>query len=132
MSNKYSIINSNLIMASFNLYNIKSDDKIIIQDTISFKSIIDNIIIAYVLRYISCSDAEKSLVNVTYEIKLKSEDGDLDSVAEDIKSGINIFSNVFSRISLTISELTNASLLGAVITPPMYDKNTINIVNDCK
>lgn len=132
MSNKYSIINSNLIMASFNLYNIKSDDKIIIQDTISFKSIIDNIIIAYVSRYISCSDAEKSLVNVTYEIKLKSEDGDLDSVAEDIKSGINIFSNVFSRISLTISELTNASLLGAVITPPMYDKNTINIVNDCK
>ncbi|MBQ8522764.1 MAG: hypothetical protein IJ458_03790 [Clostridia bacterium] len=46
---------------------------------------------------------------------------------KDIKKGMGILNAAFSKISLTISEITNNSSLGALITPPTYDINNIKI-----
>lgn len=104
-----------------------------INDSISVEKIKKETANLIVSRTINFTPLVNAYVKVAYSVNLVS-DGEIDKeqLKNDLKEEIMILSNVYSRISLLISQITNEGMFGAVITPPMYEGKQVEIIDNCK
>lgn len=104
-----------------------------INDSISVEKIKKETANLIVSRTINFTPLVNAYVKVAYSVNLVS-DGEIDKeqLKNDLKEEIMILSNVYSRISLLISQITNEGMFGAVITPPMYEGKQVELIDNCK
>lgn len=99
-----------------------------IHDNINVIEVIDKEIALKITRSLLFNPGEEMLLNVTYIATMQTKYNiTKEEFEEDIKSGLPILNNVFSRIALTIAELSNQTILGPILTIPAYNKTEINV-----
>ena len=100
-----------------------------IKDEIEINEMTDEYIKTLAIRKLIFKNIENTFLNVTFDMNIKtSKPITKDSFIEKIKNGEGIISaNVYSKISLLISNITNMCPLGTIITPPTYDVKEIII-----
>lgn len=107
--------------------------KLEVNDSISIEKIKKEKINLIVKRAIKFTPLANAYVNMAYSVSLETnEEIEKAQLIKDLKEGIMILGNVYSRISLITAQITNESMFGAVITPPMYDGTQIEITDNCK
>ena len=130
MNNKYIKIKSDLYKCEFNYEkeeNVNSVE-IAFDDKLILNKIEENKIRAKLQRNLSFKPLVQTYVKVYYELTIETaSEINKDTFFADIRKGIPLLANVFSRTSLVISQLTNASVFGPVITPPGYDNHKIEL-----
>ena len=130
MNNKYIKIKSDLYKCEFNYEkeeNVNSVE-IAFDDKLILNKIEENKIRAKLQRNLSFKPLVQTYVKVYYELTIETaSEINKDTFFADIRKGIPLLANVFSRTSLVISQLTNASVFGPVITPPGYDNQKIEL-----
>lgn len=100
-----------------------------IKDEIEINEMTDEYIKTSAIRKLIFKNIENTFLNVTFDMNIKiSKPITKDCFIEKIKNGKGIISaNVYSKISLLISNITNMCPLGTIITPPTYDAKEIII-----
>lgn len=108
----------------------RKDISISASDNIKVIEIHENEAILNVERALYFDSRTESFVKVNYEIVVKCDEAILKQDLLDALSSKNInLTIVFSKASLLISQITNLSPFGVIITPPSFDSKNINIVS---
>lgn len=108
----------------------RKDISISVSDNIKVIEIHENEAILNVERALYFDSRTESFVKVNYEIVVKCDEDILKQDLLDALSSKNInLTIVFSKASLLISQITNLSPFGVIITPPSFDSKNINIVS---
>lgn len=131
MANKYTRISSTLKHCLYNEEAIKTKEKIKIgiSDSISIDTITDEAITLVVKRNININEESNQFVTVSFEVVIGTQKiQTIEEIKEDIKSGMQILSSVYSRISLLLAQITQMSPIGSMITPPFYDAKSIIVL----
>ena len=119
-------INSYLVKAEFSFaVSNKVPISIEIGDVIEIKDIQEKKVILSVSRTIKINDSNINLAIVEFEVQIDTiVQETLETVETKLNNGTPIYGNVFSRISLNISENTAFSHFGPIVTMPIfYQKN---------
>ena len=130
MTKAYKNMKSTLIEIDFkfNDENIDKDISLETSEEINIKSITDSSISLSVERKLMFNGLKDTYLKVKYDVIIGlNEKITITRFEKDIKSGVPILSGVFSDISLIMAQVTDKSLFGAIISPPMYNKNRIQI-----
>ncbi len=108
----------------------RKDISISVNDYIKVIEIHENEAILNVERTLYFDFRTESFVKVNYEIIVKCDEAIVKQDLLDALSSKNInLTVVYSKASLLISQITNMSPFGVIITPPSFDPKTINIVS---
>ena len=101
-----------------------------IEDKVSIDEISDKKIMMIVSRKLFSSNTENLLVEVEFCVNFETTSSfSVQELEDSIHMGTPLLSNVFSRISVVISSMTNYSIWGPIVTKPDYDKDKIIIEN---
>lgn len=126
---KYRIMNLTLTDSVYHF--AKPDPKLIsisLHDSIGVMEIQEKEIALRVKRELDFGDGTDSYVSVEYEVRLESKTNETkESILEALNAGVSELSVVFSRISLLVSQLTQASPLGVLVTAPNYNPKKAKI-----
>lgn len=126
---KYRIINLTLTDSVYHF--AKPDPKLIsitLNDSVRVIEIQEKEITLCVKRELNFGDGTDSCVSVEYEVRLESKIVETkESVLEALNAGVSELSVVFSRISLLVSQLTQASPIGVLVTAPNYNPKKAHI-----
>ena len=131
MDSNFTGMNANLIKAQFNFNVVKKANQISVDQTdeIIIGKIYEHYFELSVTRRLSLSQTGQILVQATFNVRIDTENTEnVDSITEKIRGDLPMLVNVFSRISLVISQMTSHSQYGPLITVPAYDKNKISIL----
>lgn len=114
------------------IYNFKKPEikalTISVKDNIEIVGIFEKQAILEVKRTL-CFDSQcESYVTVCYEVILE-HDGVItnDILSQALKNRTINLITAYSKMSLLISQITNMSPLGAIVTPPNFDNENIEI-----
>ncbi len=126
---KYKNVKSILVNSLYN-FNREAVKKGAIEvaysDKIIIKTIFNDKIMCDIERSVNLGISDDSIIKVVFEVIIAIDEPiQKQEFVEDIKKGISALSNVYSKVSLLISEISNMSPFGAIITPPIYDKKII-------
>lgn len=121
--NNYNI--SGLILKEVRYNFTKPERKtltISVNDDIEIIGLFENQATLEVKRTLYFDSKNESFVIVSYEVMVEHNEAiTKDDLLEALKNrSINLVA-VYSKISLLISQITNMSPLGAIVTPPSYD-----------
>ncbi|MBP5435206.1 hypothetical protein J6Z39_05245 [bacterium] len=119
-------INSYLVKAEFGFaVSNKVPISIEIGDIIEIKDVQEKKVVLSVCRTIKTNDLNVNLAIVEFEVQIDTiAQETFETVETKLKNGTPIYGNVFSRISLNISENTAFSRFGPIVTMPIfYQKN---------
>ena len=93
-----------------------------INDFVEIVEIIDKEIVMKISRNLNFNPSEDMTLNVTYIATLQTKYNiTREEFENDLKQGMPILNNVFSRIALTIGDITSQSILGPILTIPGYN-----------
>lgn len=108
----------------------RKDISISVSDNIRVIEIHENEAVLDVERALYFDSRTESFVKVNYEIVVKYDEAIVKQDLIDALSDRNIdLTVVYSKASLLISQITNMSPFGVIITPPSFDPKSINIVS---
>lgn len=127
MSN-YKNIRSTLVDSAFHYEESTTEApiKMNFSDKIIVKNISDDKITFEAERQVNFTPLKESFFKATFLASIMLDEPiTKEQFLADVKKGLPMLSNVFSRISLVISELSNPSPFGPIITPPIYDAKGI-------
>lgn len=97
-----------------------------IEDAIEVVQIFEKEIVMKITRNLNFNPGEDMKLSVTHIATLQTKYNlTREEFETDIKQGMPILNNVFSRIALTIGNLTNQSILGPILTIPAYNMKEI-------
>ena len=97
-----------------------------VADVVEVVEIVEKEIVMKITRNLNFNPSEDMLLNVTYIATLQTKYNiTREEFETDLKQGLGILNNVFSRIALTIGELTSQSILGPILTIPGYNMKEI-------
>lgn len=100
-----------------------------IDDQVEVKEIAEEQATLRISRELKFGDHEECTIAVEYEATLESSENlSKEMVVDHIKSDNFGITTVYSKISLLISELTNASPFGVIVTPPMRNKENFTVI----
>lgn len=99
-----------------------------VNDGIEIIGILENQAILEVKRTLYFDQKKESYVDVSYEVILE-HNGIItnENLLESLKNRTINLVTAYSKISLLISQITNMSPLGAIVTPPNYDNEKISV-----
>lgn len=125
----YFNLKTNLLSSNINIKNEGNVHyNVSISDTINVVEVFDKEIVLKITRSLNFNPSDEMLLNVTYIATLQTKyNVTKEEFEEDIKSGLPLLNNVFSRIALTIANLTNQTILGPILTIPGYNIKEINV-----
>ena len=104
-------------------FAVEQKDKIIIKEVIEPSAKLE------ISRKLVLREMKHTMAEVAFEFNLDTEKGEcVETLQERIRTGIPALSNAFSRLSLVISEATNFSIFGPIITMPTYDREKVEVV----
>ena len=93
-----------------------------INDVVEIVEIIDKEIVMKISRNLNFNPSEDMTLNVTYIATLQTKYNiTREEFENDLKQSMPILNNVFSRIALTIGDITSQSILGPILTIPGYN-----------
>ena len=93
-----------------------------INDFVEIVEIIEKEIVMKISRNLNFNPSEDMTLNVTYIATLQTKYNiTREEFENDLKQGMPILNNVFSRIALTIGDITSQSILGPILTIPGYN-----------
>ena len=131
MSKKFKGIKTFLKEITYNLDEPEKDGMIDIDvfDKIEILEIKEDIITFNVIRNLKFKPLAESYINVVFRTSIKTTDlMNKQQFIDSVKKGIAILNAaVYSKISITISNITNYSVLGPIITSPIYNTKEIEI-----
>ena len=128
MDSNFTSMNATLINAQFNFNVAKKTSQISIDqiDEIVIRKIQEHHFGLVITRRLSISQIDQVLAEAVFNVRIDTDNTEtVSSITQKIKDGMPILGNVFSRISLVISQITSQSPYGPVITVPSYDKNKV-------
>ena len=132
MSNKqYSNVNVVLMNATYNFEKVDGELQISLNttDTISIEKVLEKSFIVYVSRRLWFEPMSNTYVQVAYEVQISTNEKEsVAGITKAIKEGNSAFGAIFTKASLLISQITNESAFGPIITVPMYNPKTVEIV----
>ena len=132
MSNKqYSNVNVVLMNATYNFEKVDGELQISLNttDTISIEKVLEKSFIVYVSRRLWFEPMSNTYVQVAYEVQIATNEKEsVAGITQAIKEGNSAFGAIFTKASLLISQITNESAFGPIITVPMYNPKTVEIV----
>ena len=104
-----------------------------VSDSISIEKIKNEKAHLIVKRLIKFTPLTNAYVSVAYRTVLEAKEAiEKKQLVKDLKEELPFLGIVYSRISLVIAQITNESMFGAVITPPMYEGERVEIIDNCK
>lgn len=125
---KYKNIKTKLMKVNYD-FNLIENEKLLdvkLDDKIKINVIENNLIDFNTIRELQIN--KKSLLSVEFNCKIQTNEAvTKDNFEVDIKNGLDLLSEVFSYISLIISNITCLSPFDAFVTPPIYNKKEITI-----
>ena len=130
MNKKYQNIKSFLTKVEYNFEKEAGGKEVTLEtvESIVIKSISDTSISLSVERSLVFQGVSNTYLKVVFEAMIVlGEKVDNDKFQADIKADLEILNEVFADASLVISQITDKSPFGAIITPPMYNCETIEI-----
>ena len=99
---------------------------ITLEDSIEINEIFEKEIVMKITRNLKFNPSDEMVLSVTYIATMQTKYNVTHEEFEaDIKQGLPILNNVFSRIALTIGELTSQTILGPILTIPGYNMKEI-------
>lgn len=123
---------SNLTLVSSEYKFSKPDPKLIsiaVNDTIKVVAIQEKDIALNVARVLDFGKGTDSFIKVEYEVNLESKCSETkESVLAALNDGVSELSVAFSKISLLVSQLTQASPFGVLVTAPNYNPKKTSII----
>ena len=130
--NKYQDIKFTLIESKYEHKNysaiIDAPIEIFLEDKIVIKKITDDEIGLEVGRTVKFSPFKDSYFTAVFLTQIITEKPVAkEQFIADIKKGLPMMSSVFSQISLTLAQLSNMTIFGTIVTPPVYYGDKINI-----
>ncbi len=131
MNKLYTRLKCTLKSCQYNLELIEGTKTIEIdlRDTIEILTISENEIKLLIKREMLCGQQSSIFLTTTFDVVLTiSNSVTKEEFIKNITDGLPILSNAFSRISLLISQITQLSPLGIIISPPSYDAKNLNII----
>lgn len=127
---KYHINNLTLINSVYRF--TKPDPKLIsitVDDTIRVIEIQEKEIVLCIARELNFGEGTDSFIKVEYEVNLESKDSETkETILAALTAGVSELSVAFSKISLLISQLTQASPFGVLVTAPNYNPKKVCII----
>ena len=100
-----------------------------IEDTIEVVDIFEKEIALKITRRLNFNPSDEMELEVTFMASMQTKyDVKKEEFEADVKAGMPILNNVFSRIALTIGNMTSQTILGPMLTIPAYNMTEI-IVN---
>lgn len=126
---KYHINNLTLINSVYKF--TKPDPKLIsitVNDTIRVVEIQEKEIVLCIARELNFGEGTDSFIKVEYEVNLESKSSETkDTILSALATGVSELSVAFSKISLLVSQLTQASPFGVLVTAPNYNPKKAQI-----
>ena len=97
-------------------------------ESIEINSISDSNIMLRVARKLVFTGLSNTYLQVVYDVNISLAEKITKSKFEkDVRKGLPILGDVFSDISLIVAQVTDKSPFGAIISPPMYGVDDIEI-----
>ena len=119
---KFVGVKSHLLAVQYNFQESNKEDmiEVTVEDTIEINEINNEFVNTVVCRKLLFNKLENTYLNVSFDMSIKlSEPITKEEFIKEIKKS-QILMNLYSKISLIISNITNMCPLGAIITPPIY------------
>lgn len=133
MDSNFTSMNAVLINAQFNFNIAKKVNQVTVDQTdeIVIDKIGEHHFELLVTRRLSLLQVDQTLAEATFHVRVNTENSEtVSSITDRINLGLPLLGNVFSRISLVISEITSQSPYGPLITAPACDKNVTIKANE--
>lgn len=123
----YFNLKTNLLSSNIHIKNQGNVHyNVTLEDIIEVKEIVEKEIVMKITRNLKFNPSEEMELSVTYIATIQTKyNVTHEEFENDIKQGMPILNNVFSRIALTIGELTNQTILGPILTIPAYNMKEI-------
>lgn len=131
MNKAYKNFKSMLMVVDYHFQDDNNEKEITLdtKEKIEIKSIGDTSLLLLVERKLIFNGLTNTYLKVSYEVNISlAEKVNKKKVVLDIKKGLSILGAVYSDISLIIAQITDKSPFGAIISPPMYDEDEIEII----
>ena len=130
-SKQYSNLNAVLTNATYNFEKAEGELQISIHttDTISIEKISEKRGVVLASRKLCFEPLSNTYIQVTYEVQIgTNEKESVAGITQAIKEGNSTFGAIFTKASLLISQITNEGAFGPIITVPMYNPKTVEII----
>ena len=130
-SKQYSNLNVVLTNATYNFEKAEGELQISINttDTISIEKISEKSFVVLASRKLCFEPLSNTYIQVTYEVQIgTNEKENVAGITQAIKEGNSAFGAIFTKASLLISQITNEGAFGPIITVPMYNPKTVEII----
>ena len=130
MNKTYKNMKSMLMAVDYHFENDNSERDITLEthESIQINSISDSNIMLTVARKLVFTGFSNTYLKVVYDVNISLAEKITKSKFEkDVRKGLSILGDVFSDISLIVAQVTDKSPFGAIISPPMYDVDDIEI-----
>lgn len=131
MNKAYKNFKSMLMVVDYHFQDDNNEKEITLdtKEKIEIKSIGDTSLLLLAERKLIFNGLTNTYLKVSYEVNISlAEKVNKKKVVLDIKKGLSILGAVYSDISLIIAQITDKSPFGAIISPPMYDEDEIEII----
>ena len=131
MNKAYKNFKSMLMVVDYHFEDDNNEKEITLdtKEKIEIKSIGDTSLLLLAERKLIFNGLTNTYLKVSYEVNISlAEKVNKEKVVSDIKKGLSILGAVYSDISLIIAQITDKSPFGAIISPPMYDEDEIEII----
>lgn len=93
-----------------------------VEDMVEIVEIVEKEIVMKITRNLKFNPSDEMELSVTYIATLQTKYNiTREEFENDLKQGMPILNNVFSRIALTIGDITSQSILGPILTIPGYN-----------
>ena len=127
----YFNLKTNLLSSNINIKNEGNVHyNVTLEDIVEVVEIVEKEIVMKITRNLKFVPGADMHLAVTYIATLQTKyNVTKDEFESDIKQGMPILNNVFSRIALVIGELTNQTILGPILTIPAYNMKEIVLKN---
>ena len=123
---------TNIVLDNVKYNSVKLQGKSIVlsvNDEIEIVEIQDKNAIFNVSRALSFCEGDEPVVRAGYNVILQNDEPiDKQDLLEALKNNKISFYIVFSKISLIISQITNLSPYGTIVTTPMCDMKKVKII----
>lgn len=130
MDSNFTSINATLVNAKFNFNVAKKINQISVDqlDEIVIGKVYEHHFELTITRRLNLLPMDQVLAEATFNVRINTENTEtVNSITDKVKVGMPMLGNVFSRVSLVISQITSQGPYGPIITVPAYDSNKIAI-----
>lgn len=126
---EFNVSSISLNNAQYNFCANEKAMKISVNDSVEIVAILKNKALLKVMRDLTLGSDNDSYVRISCEVVIEhDEELTKEIIISSLRNGSIVLVGAFSKISLLMSQITNISPIGTIITPPTYNPERINVL----